>query len=197
MNPIKERLCRHFETKGFCLRGSSCDFAHGLDDLNLPPASIYYGIERPSRQSPKPPAGLGIDVIDWNVLDISTAAPDASKPIEGNPRYSGFARKTPTSLGTTVSKLSTRDVTRGSKLQYTRKRRSTVPTIPKGVSHDASTQTTHGALQTRLEPDRLHCLPIPYTRRALQASGSHCLLQDAPSSRHSTEAFKDKINTLC
>jgi hypothetical protein len=56
---FKTQLCRHFEQKGFCNLGDSCNFAHGKEELkDAPPGtqpvpSYNYGFQAKSYQQPQ------------------------------------------------------------------------------------------------------------------------------------------------
>lgn len=39
--PYKVTLCRHWRTKGYCLLGNDCSFAHGLNDLHANVCKFY------------------------------------------------------------------------------------------------------------------------------------------------------------
>tara|TARA_Y100001970_G_scaffold271246_1_gene366215 strand:+ start:1199 stop:1747 length:549 start_codon:yes stop_codon:yes gene_type:complete len=171
--PQKIRLCRHFE-KGFCRRGSTCHFAHGLDDLQLPPASVVYGIERPSSESPKPPPGIEIGITEhWNVLDFpapSATQPNATREDGRDPRLAG---ETTTNMGANVSELSTYSLERRSDINHSRKPSAKVHSIYETIPYDASRKTIDGSLHPWVKPNGLHRMPIPYAGRKLQPTGRH------------------------
>ena len=84
--PQKIRLCRHYE-RGYCKRGASCNFAHGLNDLNLKTtAQIVYGIERPSSNSPKPhiPLSSVISNEPWEHVKLLDS-PHSTSTLECSP----------------------------------------------------------------------------------------------------------------
>lgn len=45
INAFKTALCKSFKQTGFCVFGNSCRFAHGEEELRLPPqVQNYFGL---------------------------------------------------------------------------------------------------------------------------------------------------------
>jgi len=177
--PLKVRLCRHFEN-GYCKRGSDCHFAHGLHDLNFKTnASIVYGIERPSSESPKPPVELLSNVIsneEWHVLDSPKAPTELGEGLEGCGRDTGLAGEVPADLGKAMAQLSPDSIARRPPLPDQRKASAKVHPIHESLPCRPSNGNLTGPLHAWVEQDWLHRLPVPDARRNVHSGGSNCLL---------------------
>lgn len=129
--PQKIRLCRHYE-RGYCKRGSSCNFAHGLNDLNLKTtAQIVYGIERPSSNSPKPhiPLSSVISNEPWEHVKLLDS-PHSTSTLECSPascRDPRLAGESSTPVGGELATVQAHPATRGPSLEDTREGSPAMP----------------------------------------------------------------------
>lgn len=178
--PLKVRLCRHFEN-GYCKRGETCNFAHGLNDLNFQTTtSIVYGVERPSSQSPKPPEKLLAGVIsreEWHhVLDSTSTTANFERGVDKYGWRVGPSRQATTFMGDPMAKLSPDSIAWRPKVPVKEQKGTGVHSVHENVPRGVPEQNVNDPLHPWVEPDWVHRLLLPDTGGTENTTRGYCVL---------------------